>query len=252
MLRKILPLALAALALAAPAPTRAQSPSLEEILSRHYEAIGGLEDWMSLESMRAKGTLALSGFRAPFEMVVARPDRARMEFRVQGTTGVQAYDGETAWMFLPFMGQTEPRRMPEAMAKELVEQADIDGPLVGYAQEGHELRLVGVTVVGGTTTYEIEVTLKSGGVRNYFLDAERYVPIRITGRRDVQGTTMDIETSLGDYREVGGLLFPHSIHAGSGATAQTLTIEEMELNVDPDPGIFAMPGGGDTPGSGSG
>lgn len=248
MLRKSVPLALALAAapvLAAPTPASPQDATLEEVLSRHYEAIGGLEAWRGLGSMRASGTVELpQGLRAPFEMVVARPDRARMEFSFQGMTGIQAYDGETAWMYMPFMGQTEPRPMPAHLARDLVEQADLDGPLVGWEEEGHELRLVGRTEVSGAEAYRIDVTLAGGEVRRYFLDAEDYLPIRITGTRTVQGARMEMETSLGDYREVGGLLFPHSIRAGTASGQQTITIREMELDVDPDPDLFTMPGRG--------
>ena len=44
-------------------------------------------------------------------MEMARPNKMRMEFTIQGMTGVQAYDGKTGWMVMPFMGKKDPEPM---------------------------------------------------------------------------------------------------------------------------------------------
>ena len=52
-----------------------------------------------------------------------------------------------------------------------------------------------------------------------------------------------MSTVFGDYKEVDGLLFAHSMEmsfAGNPA-GQVITIENMELNVEIDDARFAMP-----------
>ena len=89
--------------------------SLAEVLGKHYEAIGGLDAWQAIESMKASGTMVLMGgaMQAPITIMQKRPAKSRVEFTVQGMQGVQAYDGETAWIQMPFMGSPDPEPAPE-------------------------------------------------------------------------------------------------------------------------------------------
>jgi hypothetical protein len=222
----------------------AQDLTLDQVLARHYEAIGGLDNWKDLQTMRATGRVTLMpGAEAPFALTVMRPFKVRAEFTFQGMTGVQAYDGTTAWWIMPFMGVTTPQSMPPEMSKDIIEQADIDGPLVGYEEEGNRIELVGRVEVGGTQAYQLKVTLKSGDVQNYFLDAEHFMPIRVDGSRTVQGAAVDYETVFADYKEVGGLMIAHSIEARpKGApSGQVITFDTVELNLPVDESIFVMP-----------
>ena len=253
MLKRMLGLALAApLALGIAVPAIAQD--VEEVLEKHYEAIGGAENWKSLQSMRMSGKLILAamGMEAPFTMVAKRPSKARMEFTIQGMTGIQATDGETAWMLMPFMGRTEPEEMPADQAKAFKQEADVDGPLIGHEESGHKVELIGTEEVEGTETFKIKVTYPDEAVRHYYLDTEYYLPVKIEDTRIVQGNEVTVEQSLGDYKEVGGLMVAHTIEVKTPAApggSQVLQVDEIELNVPVEDSVFEMPA---SEGSGSG
>lgn len=243
MMHRALPLALFALAAAPGAPGRAQELNRDELLKRHYEALGGLERIKAVETIKMTGRMLMGpGMEARFVRLAKRPNRYRMEFTVQGMTGVQAYDGETAWMYMPFAGRTEPEVMPEDLAKQVVEEADMDGPLVDYQEKGHQVELLGKEDVEGSPAYKLKVTLRSGEVSYYYLDAEYFLPIKTAAKRAVQGTEVEVETSLGDYREVDGLMVPFSIRVkGQGPAEQTIILDTVELNVPVDEAQFKMP-----------
>jgi hypothetical protein len=133
--------------------------------------------------------------------------------------------------------------MPDDMAKDVKDQADLDGALIGYKEEGHQLELIGLEQTEGTDAYKIKVTKKNGDVEYYYLDAEYYIPIKVEGSRDVQGRVVEYETLLSDYKDVGGLMMPHSIEAKQkGAPAgQVIAIDTIELNVPADDSLFVMP-----------
>lgn len=254
MLKKALGLVLAtplALGLAMPLAlglaTPATAQDVEEVLTNHYEAIGGLEAWKSLESVKFSGKMVMGmGMEAPFTMVALRPNKARMEFTIQGMTGIQATDGEIAWMIMPFMGATEAEEMPEEQAKAFKREADIDGPLIDYEESGHQVELLGTEEVEGTETYKVKLTYEDGAVRYYYLDAEYYLPVKIEETREIGGNTVTIEQSLGDYKEVGGLLMAHTIEVKSAAApggSQVLTVDTVELGVEVEDSAFSMPEG---------
>jgi outer membrane lipoprotein-sorting protein len=236
---------LAALAVVAVVAAPAQAQDLDEVLNNYYEAIGGMDAWQSVQSIKMTGKMVMGGMgiEAPFTVMAKRPNMARIEFVFQGMTGVQAYDGETAWQVMPFMGNPDPEEMTDDDAEDLWETADVDGPLIGYEESGHTVELLGMEETEGTQAYKLKVTMNSGSVQYYYLDAEYFVPIRMEGVREVQGNTVEFETIVSDYKEVGGLMIAHSIEARpKGAPAgQVVTIDLVELNVELGDELFVMP-----------
>ncbi len=244
MLRKTILGLLAALCLAGGA--LAEEASLDEVLAGYYEATGGLDTIKGVKSIRMSGTMAMGqGMESAFTRVVKRPDKRRLEFVFQGMTGIQGFDGEKAWQIMPFMGSPDPQLMTEEEARLVKEDADIDGALVDYQAKGHQLELLGREDIEGTPAYKIKVTLATGDVRYYYLDAEYYLPIRVDGKMTMQGNEVEFEQVFGDYKEVGGLMLAHSMEqrpkgapAGSG---QMITISQVELDVEAPDEQFAMP-----------
>jgi hypothetical protein len=171
-----------------------------------------------------------------------RPRRSRFEFTAQGRTGVQAYDGREAWGIPPVAG-ARPERLPEEMAGELVNEADIEGPLVDHKAKGHKVALVGREKLDGKDALRLRVTLKGGDAQDVLLDATSYLELRTERSRVVRGTEIELETRFGDYREVGGLLWPHTIEVGPKGRPekQLVTFEKIEVDPEIADARFRMP-----------
>lgn len=250
MLKKLLPIAATA-ALLAIAPAAAEEmdldKNLDEVIAAHFDAIGGEEGWRALETVTMAGTMTLQTpngpIEAPFNMWFKVPNMTRMEFTVQGMTGIQAYDGESAWMVMPFMtGSMEPEAMPAEMAEQLAEQADIN-PFLDWKDKGYEVELMGKEDVDGTMAYKIQLTRPSGNVRTYYFDADAFVPFRVEGKTKFQGQEIDAATTLGNYDYVGDLVFPHQIEirqGGPDGPAQVLTFQSIEVGTDIPESKFDM------------
>ena len=238
MLRKALPgLLLAALA----APAAAQT--VDEVIAKSIEARGGLEKMKAVQSVRMTGKMTMGpGIEAPVTIEMKRPRNARLEFTFQGMTGVQAYDGQQGWGISP-MGSRQPEPVPAEMAKELDNQADIDGPLVDWKAKGHQVELVGKDKVEGSDAWKVKVLLKSGDVEHIYLDAETYLPIKSESKRTIRGSETEVESTIGDYKEAGGVLWPHSIQSGAKGRPekQSLTVDAIEVNPAIDDAKFKMP-----------
>src|SRR5689334_16952366 len=85
-------LVLAVLALALASPVHAQTA--DELIAKNIKAKGGMDKIKAMKSLRATGHMALGPeMEAPFVMTLKRPNEMRMEFTLQGMTGIQAYDG---------------------------------------------------------------------------------------------------------------------------------------------------------------
>jgi outer membrane lipoprotein-sorting protein len=189
------------------------------------------------------------GMEAPGVLIQKRGDLARLEFTIQGLTAVQAYDGKSAWQVMPFMGKKDPELMAADEAKEMQEMADIDGPLVDYKSKGHQVELLGKEKVEGTDAYKLKLTLKNGDVQTIYIDADSFLSIKEETKRTVRGSEQVFESSIGDYKDVDGIIFPFAEESGvkGSAEKQKLTINKVELNVPVDDSVFKMPAAAPAP-----
>ncbi len=218
--------------------------TVDEIIAKNVQARGGMDKIKSVKTIRSSGTMTMGpGMEAPGSLIQKRPDMARLEFTVQGLTAVQAYDGKDAWQIMPFMGKKDPEAMSADDKKDIEENADIDGPLVDYKSKGNTVELLGKDKLEGTDAYKLKVTLKNGDVITMYLDADSFLEIKEEMKRTMRGTEHEVESVMGDYKDVNGLMFPFAIENGvkGSQEKEKLTLSKIELNVPVDDAIFKMP-----------
>ena len=222
----------------------AEAQTVDEIVARHVAARGGLDELRSVQTIRMSGRVnAGPGREALVRREIKLPNRIRTEFTVQGITAVYACDGERCWQVSPFDGNVSPELIPPDQTRWALEQADIAGPLVDWQSKGHKVTLLGRGKVGDRETHQLELTLANGSTRRAHIDAGSYLLLMMESRRILGSRTRAVENTFGDYREVGGLLFAHSIQsAGKGGVSRlNVIVERVELNPDLDDERFALP-----------
>ena len=225
-------------------PPPAPAQTVDDVVRRYVEARGGLAKLHAVQSLRLSGTLELPGVSAPYVLTLKRPNKMRTEFTVEGQTGIQAFDGRTAWKQLPLPGDA-PRPMEPDEAAEARAQADVDmSPLVDAAAKGYTVELEGRDRLPGGETFRLVVQGKDGPPRTMYLDARTHLVVQTLDRREIDGRPVDVVTEIGDYRTVGGLTFPHHLEVGprdAPAQRQRLVLEKVEVNPPLDDAIFSMP-----------
>ena len=235
---------LAGLALAALVAVPASAQTVDEVLAKNFKAKGGLDKIKAVQTLRMTGMMTVGpGMEAPFVLEEKRPNMMRLEFTLQGMTGVQAYDGKVGWQLMPFQGRKDPEPLPEDAMKQVEEQADIDGPLIDYKAKGHTVELMGKEKVEGSDAFKVKVTLKNGDTVYYFIDADQFLEVRTESKTTVRGTDVESESSIGDYKEIGGLMLPYAMEQGQKGSPQKMkmTVTTIELNVPVDDARFKMP-----------
>jgi len=218
------------------------APTVDEIVAKNIEAKGGVEKWDAIKTIKITGTMNMGAMEFPFEMIQKRPNKLYMTFEVQGMQGKQVFDGDKGWMVMPFMGKTEPEPMADDQLKDFKKQADIDGPLRSYKKNGNSLEYIGETEIEGTPVIELLLTEKEGDVTTFYLEKDSMLEIKTKTKATRMGQTMEIETTIGNYDEVEGVVFPHSISTKLGAMGgQEIILKTIEINQDVDDKIFQMP-----------
>jgi len=232
------------LGLAALIAMPAAAQTADDIIGKNNDAKGGLAKQKAVQSVRMTGRATVGpGIEAPIVLELKRPKSLRIDIAIQGMTITQAYDGTVGWMLNPLSGRTDPETVPPEALRVMEEQADMDGPLIDYKSKGHTVELLGKEKVEGTDCYKLKVTLKNGDVRTIFIDTESNLEVKVEGRTMIRGTEQMSDTLLGDWKDVGGILMPHSIDTGQpGAPMrQKFTFDKIELNVPLEDARFSMP-----------
>jgi outer membrane lipoprotein-sorting protein len=220
-------------------------PTVDDIVASNLAARGGKARIQALRSIRETGVATASGGRvARVVREIKRPGLFRLEFSYQGTKSVFAYDGQTGWQVAPLQGQFEPQVMPaETSTAGGVDQRDIEGPLVDWRAKGHIVELVGREALPGGEAFKLKLVLKGGAIRYDYVDVASRQIVRSEVPRTVRGHPVQLVSTFSDFRDEGGLVFPHLIetHVKDRPQVIRIVVEKIEINPELDDARFRLP-----------
>ena len=105
------------------------------------------------------------------------------------------------------------------------------------------VELVGREMLEGGEVFKLEVTLNDGSIRYDYIDVESRHIVRSDLPRMVRGEDVVLVDIFSDFREVGGLVFPHLIetHVKDRPEVIRIAVEKIELDPDLDDARFQFP-----------
>lgn len=220
----------------------ASAQTVDALIKKNMDAHGGARRLKAITSTKATGKIQMQGINAPVTIITKRPNLARVEISLQIGPYIEAYDGRAAWRINPLEGSHGPETISGEEARDILETADMEGPLVDYRRKGHKVELLGRENVEGVDAYKLKLTLKGGEVKYIFINSRTNLEVKQITKRLDHGVEIEVELYYGDYKWVDGILFAHSIEARvKGQTEQLSTIEKVEINSRIDDDIFKMP-----------
>lgn len=230
----VLAAAIGVLATLGPVEARRQDlADARTIVDRYVAAIGGAEAFAGVSSMRARGTLEITGqqISGALEILSARPSRMRLRAEMAGIGTVEAgYDGTLAWERNPLAGPSvlSGRRLQEA-----AEDARFDAPL-HLDEHVREMTTVAALEFDGRPAHQVDVILASGTERTEFYDAETGLLIGSAVRRETPLGVVPVETVMRDYQQFGPLRQPTVIVQRQLGIEQVARLTSFEYNDVPD------------------
>jgi hypothetical protein len=219
--------------------------TVDQLVTKNVEAKGGAQALRELEAVKLSGKLLVNQgqMELGFAQTKKRPGTVRTEVMLQGMTAVNAYDGHEGWKISPFQGRKDPEKMSADDTKSLIEEAEIDGPLVNWNEKGSKVEYLGTEDVDGTQAHKLKVTRKNGDIQYVYLDPEHFLEIRILSQRMERGSQVETETDLSDYEKVNGVFLPFSIEQGPRGSndKSKLILDKAEANPPIDDAAFKFP-----------
>jgi hypothetical protein len=225
------------LALAAITTSSLNAQTVDEVISKHVDALGGKEKLSQVKSLYTENTMDVMGNTAPQKEYLIEGKGFKSELDFNGTSIVQCFTDKSAWAINPMAGGAEAQAVPDAMYKSGKPQIYLGGALVGYASKGYKAELMGKD--GGN--FKIKVT-GDGNETYYFIDATTYLLNKSIIKSEVMGQAVDVTTTYSDYKKTDfGIMYPYAKNIDMGMFQLAQKVEKLEVNKAIDPKIFDMP-----------
>lgn len=212
------------------------SQTVEEIVNRHIQALGGRQ---ALANVRTKVLeLELQLDSGPMKAVVynQRPDNYRSEMEMPDGNKVLTLVGPGGgWNQ---MGENAGEVSPEQMADLKLNELDIDGILVDYKAKGIEVSLAGKEKVNDAEAYKIKIELPNETTQWFWINSSNYMPLKLS-RSVITGMgPMDLDREFLEFKEVKGVKYTVRFRSSFGMNEYTTIVKSIKINESIDPKVF--------------
>lgn len=213
-----------------------KAQTADEIVQKHINAIGGAENWRKITSIRITGTLSADSQQIPMVITTLAGKGQRIEFTVDGKTGIEVVTPTNGWAYNPETRKTD--IMPADVLKESQDQLDIAGPLLDYKTKGIKVAYIGKEKVDKLDCFKLKVTYPGGKEETMFINSANYYHIITTEKIKVQGKDEEDFSDYYDHKKLPeGIVYPMAEENASGL----IEYKKIEINVPVDESLFKQP-----------
>lgn len=225
------------LAIAGLATTSIYAQTVDEVINKHIEAIGGKDKLSQLKSVYTENSMEVMGSSAPQKEYLVEGKAYKSEVEYNGSNIISCFTDKNGWTINPMMGGTDAQAMPEALYKAGKSQIYFGGGLVNYAVKGYKAELAGKE----GDAFKIKLS-DSGSETFYFIDSKTYLLTKSIVKSEMMGQAIDVTTTYSDYKKTDfGIMLPFSKNIDMGMLQLSQKTDKAEINKAIDMKIFDMP-----------
>ncbi len=219
--------------------------TVDDIIQNNIKARGGAKKWAKVENITMEGIYVSFSEPEPFKIWRQRPDLYRFDSKRINKFVVHVYDGQNAWWINPLMGPRfeKPQVIPSQnnLDKVTLRERFFEPVFWNYTNKSHQVELEGKEIFDDKDCYKLKVTLADSTIEFWYIDAESFLEVGMTGDTYDFGIKASMETFFGNYEDVDSLKFPFLIESEYGTRYRSMEIEHIEVNTEIEPSVFIMP-----------
>ena len=217
-------------------------PTVDQILAKYVQALGGKENLEKLTTRVCKGTYAVPEWEAkgPHEIYAKAPNK------LMNTTAIadwgnfrQGYNGAAGWSEDPDSGM---RDLSGGELEQLKRNSEFNSELKSKEMYT-KMTVARRETQGGADVYVIDAAQPDGLASKLYFDAQSGLLVRRDSQSQTPEGRITSITLFQDYRDVGGVKIPFTIEQNSPNMGVVITLDKVEHNVPVDDKVFEKPAG---------
>jgi hypothetical protein len=206
----------------------------EKVIEQYLAAIGGRTMLETISDISVKMSLDFQGMALESELIRKAPDRFLMNMRMgENLISSTTYDGSTGKT-----SGTEGEKILEGKDLEDLRMQALFLPELDYGAAGYTLELVSVEKVDGRKAYKIVLEDPSGNKVYEYYDVESGYRVKDEKTEETSHGHIVQRTSYTDYRDAGGIMYPHEMVIRMGPQLIRATVTSIHINSGVEDSVF--------------
>src|SRR5581483_3058904 len=222
------------------------SVSVEEIIERNTDAMGGRKAIEGVQSIRVDLHIKDPSFEVDGTYYAARPGKMRIDASAEGKhVFTEAFDGRNGWQW---EGKGEQKPATKKAAAALRHGIELPGKLFGLHElkaRGHSIKLLRREKIDEVSYHVLQLVLSDGYTVSLYVDPNSWLVMRRRDVRplhvDVDPTPTTIEQISSDFRDINGVKFPFATtetDLTSGKLLESTVTKNVTINPTLVPTFF--------------
>jgi len=212
----------------------------EAVLEASIAAQGGRERMGKLRAVRQVGTFAIPqmSIKGALTIVAAPPRSSLRTVELPGLgKSSQGVSGDVAWEVDPITGS---RVIDGEERAQLLRDGTFNAALA-WKELYPKAELLGVVDLAGRPVYKVVLTAADGDTQTRYFAKDTLLPAGVEMVARSQLGKVPLMMELSDWRDVGGIKYPHKLTRKEGPRTIEIRIDKIELDPALDPQTFALP-----------
>jgi len=218
----------------APAAAIPADITARDIVKNYIQKTGGMDKWKAIKDIKMESGMQMQGM--DIKIVSIKKEGGKLFEEVSaamGTLQKTVFNGKT--------GKASGMGGSKDIEGDLVEATKKKAILFDeemYLDDSHTLKLAGTEKVDGEDCYVVKVTDANNETTTEFYSMKTGLRTQTVSTMEAQGQKITVTTKLGDYKDVSGIKFPHSIKQNMGPQNMDITVKSIEVNKGVDDKTF--------------
>ena len=192
----------------------------QKVIANYLDKVGGTEAIESVSSYAIKATATIQGMTLELA-TSAKGDNYTQEMKMMGNVMQRSVLTESE-AYQEMQGQRIPMSEEDRQKMQLetgivAELAWVNNP---------EIKLTAIESVNGSDAYVVQLTED----RSLYFDVNTGLKVQEIVTVEAGGQTITQKASFGDYKEINGVLIPHSVSRNLGPQTVDFQITEITIN----------------------
>ena len=199
--------------------------TVSTVLGEMSEALGGKDKLVKVKTIMQNFSMQMGPYAIDGTIKAMAPYMSFNEMKMQGTVIMKnVFDGEKGYIMS--QGQKMPfnnEQIKTATAAKTI------FPWLEYEKEEYQAELVGIVPVEGKDAYKLKVNV-AGATTYLYISTESKLLVQKEIIKEVNGQKITESTTIKDYKEFDGIMFPTSISVKVGPQVMEMKVSTLQVN----------------------